>query len=228
MVEGQVNKFYMLISDIENEYTITKNELVNVQARLKDSEERNKLLEETVSELSSVSAIVTAKNMVIKVELENRLLHNKISYLQNVLSDERKKKRISIQQLDDDSHMKNHSEYIIKTPTMNTYVEHQETHLRKDDEVIQQEERDEEERDEEERDEEELELYEFTWKKKIYYIDEHDIIYERHSDSSVGDEIGKLETTLKDGTKKKNQSGKNKLKHDIFIKLRIIIITTGK
>ena len=193
MVEGQVNKFYMLISDIENEYTITKNELVNVQARLKDSEERNKLLEETVSELSSVSAIVTAKNMVIKVELENRLLHNKISYLQNVLSDERKKKRISIQQLDDDSHMKNHSEYIIKTPTMNTYVEHQETHLRKDDEVIQQE----------ERDEEELELYEFTWKKKIYYIDEHDIIYERHSDSSVGDEIGKLETTLKDGTKKK-------------------------
>lgn len=202
MVEGQVNKFYMLISDIENEYTITKNELVNVQARLKDSEERNKLLEETVSELSSVSAIVTAKNMVIKVELENRLLHNKISYLQNVLSDERKKKRISIQQLDDDSHMKNHSEYIIKTPTMNTYVEHQETHLRKDDEVIQQE----------ERDEEELELYEFTWKKKIYYIDEHDIIYERHSDSSVGDEIGKLETTLKDGTKKKKPKWKKQVK----------------
>ena len=202
MVEGQVNKFYMLISDIENEYTITKNELVNVQARLKDSEERNKLLEETVSELSSVSAIVTAKNMVIKVELENRLLHNKISYLQNVLSDERKKKRISIQQLDDDSHMKNHSEYIIKTPTMNTYVEHQETHLRKDDEVIQQE----------ERDEEELELYEFTWKKKIYYIDEHDIIYERHSDSSVGDEIGKLETTLKDGTKKKKPKWKTQVK----------------
>ena len=202
MVEGQVNKFYMLISDIENEYTITKNELVNVQARLKDSEERNKLLEETVSELSSVSAIVTAKNMVIKVELENRLLHNKISYLQNVLSDERKKKRISIQQLDDDSHMKNHSEYIIKTPTMNTYVEQQETHLRKDDEVIQQE----------ERDEEELELYEFTWKKKIYYIDEHDIIYERHSDSSVGDEIGKLETTLKDGTKKKKPKWKKQVK----------------
>ena len=168
------NLILSYFNNVENTFIMKEKEHEILDEKVKHLQNEIDSLKQNELELSSVSAIVTAKNEVIKLENENTLLTNKICYLQIEIS-KLKNKLLCVDNKVNNTNKDNCN-------TNNNNIKNS---------------------NDEDNDEEELEISEFLWKNKTYYIDENNNIYSKNDDETIGDKLGILNNyTQKNGKDK--------------------------